>query len=207
MIRCIYLAFHIYLKYLHARFKILNFKSNKTLPESIVPLVLLSEVTEGASLTKASWGWFNLRFLSFKAGSELLRETAEDDWEFSMLESPLFFRRETGAFALLFVVPLETNFLILLEKLFSLVVPFPLTAFPFCIDWLLSFDDFFLNEKKELFVFEDLAEAEDVLALSVEFMCTFLIDFRGVTGSVQVNLCQKHSFLNQLTHNTDISLL
>jgi hypothetical protein len=51
--------------------------------------------------------------------------------------------------------------------------------------YLLSFDDFFLNEKNELFVFEDLAEAEDVLALSVEFMCTFLIDFLGVTGSVR----------------------
>ena len=48
---------------------------------------------------------------------------------------------------------------------------------------LLSFD-FFLNEKKEVFE-EDLIEAEDVLALSVEFICTFLIDFLGVTGSVR----------------------
>ena len=44
--------------------------------------------------------------------------------------------------------------------------------------------DFFLKEKKEVFE-EDLIEAEDVLALSVEFICTFLIDFLGVTGSVR----------------------
>ena len=47
---------------------------------------------------------------------------------------------------------------------------------------VLSFD-FFLNEKKELFE-EDLADVEEVLIpLSVEFMCTFLTDFRGVDAS------------------------
>ena len=42
----------------------------KVYANNIIPF-LFNEVIEGASLTKASWGWF-------KAGSELLRDTPED---------------------------------------------------------------------------------------------------------------------------------